>query len=275
MYKASTTTNCLTWVYTLSILSTRRSRQYQYGTRIKSIQSSVSNLTIPIDFYNSVKRSNATIEIDNRKMFARWPDRFEKLQISISFYYLRGKGRTNLFFCLKKLFWLSPRSKRTIERNGSSNHDGRHKRCEGQKLVANPFRCETVESIRFSSSRVQFIEHLSKESKRLRRKFPRDISSPSFSESIQRARLPVFPLRFDPASKLEFGINLGLKFNSIRRGEGIIYRRDRIALRYKSRGGTRADVTISNVPWKAWDRWCNYVKRAHRGSLGQLRLRVL
>lgn len=96
--------------------------------------------------------------------------------------------------------------------------------------------------------------------------------SPNLSNGLG---LPVFPLRFDPASKLEFGINLGLKFNSIRRGEGIIYRRDRIALRYKSRGGTRADVTISNVPWKAWDRWCNYVKRAHRGSLGQLRLRVL
>lgn len=274
MYKASTTTNCLTWVYTLSILSTRRSRQYQYGTRIKSIQSSVSNLTIPIDFYNSVKRSNATIEIDNRKMFARWPDRFEKLQISISFYYLRGKGRTDLLFCLKKLalFWLSLKENNRAKRKLESR---RTTRCEGQKLVANPFRCETVESIRFSSSRVQFIEHLSKESKRLRRKFPRDISSPSFSESIQRARLPVFPLRFDPASKLEFGINLGLKFNSVRRGEGIIYRRDRIALRYKSRGGTRADVTISNVPWKAWDRWCNYVKRAHRGSLGQLRLRVL
>lgn len=54
-------------------------------------------------------------------MFARWPDRFEKLQISISFYYLRGKGRTDLLFCLKKLalFWLSlkenNRAKRKLE----------------------------------------------------------------------------------------------------------------------------------------------------------------
>lgn len=54
-------------------------------------------------------------------MFARWPDRFEKLQISISFYCLRGKGRTDLLFCLKKLalFWLSlkenNRAKRKLE----------------------------------------------------------------------------------------------------------------------------------------------------------------
>lgn len=274
MYKASTTTNCLTWVYTLSILSTRRSRQYQYGTRIKSIQSSVSNLTIPIDFYNSVKRSNATIEIDNRKMFARWPDRFEKLQISIPFYYLRGKGRTDLLFCLKKLalFWLSLKENNRAKRKLESRRTTQALRGAKARRESFSLRNGRINPILVLQSSVYRAPLEGIET------FAKKISARhlfAFSESIQRARLPVFPLRFDPASKLEFGINLGLKFNSIRRGEGIIYRRDRIALRYKSRGGTRADVTISNVPWKAWDRWCNYVKRAHRGSLGQLRLRVL
>lgn len=71
----------------------------------------------PRFFYKS---SNTTIEIDTRKMFTR--SLWEKK--SISFYYLLGK---DLFFCLKKLalFWLPPRSERTIiQRNGRrSNHD--------------------------------------------------------------------------------------------------------------------------------------------------------
>lgn len=61
------------------------------------------------------------------------------------------------------------------------------------------------------------------------------------------------------ATKAATGINLGteIQFDPKRARELFIGAIRSPTLRYKSRGGTRTDVTISGVPWN-WDRWCNY-----------------
>lgn len=173
---------------------------------------------------------------------------------------LLGKGHTDLFFCLKKLalFWLSPRSKRTIviERNGRSNHE----RCD-TKARRESFsnRSDSLHSRSVYRAPLEGIGNVCKE---------------NFRDLLSFFRVSVFPLCFDPSWNLE----LISGWNSIRfEGNYLSARSDRPILRYKSRGGTRADVTISSVPWKPGDRWCNYVKRAHRvvWASDQLRLRVL
>ena len=187
---------------------------------------------------------------------------------------MRGQGRTDLLFCLKKLalFWLSLKENNRAKRKLESRRTTQALRGAKARRESFSLRNGRINPILVLQSSVyraplEGIETFAKKisARHLFAFFLRIYSTGSFTGVSASFRSCI----------LEFGINLGLKFNSIRRGEGIIYRRDRIALRYKSRGGTRADVTISNVPWKAWDRWCNYVKRAHRGSLGQLRLRVL
>lgn len=161
---------------------------------------------------------------------------------SISFYYLLGK---DLFFCLKKLalFWLPPRSERTIiQRNGRrSNHDtsvARQRiRVKNPVLQSSVYRAP-LEGIVTFSRRI------------------RVISSPSLSpnlsiisnEFVHRPhRNRCFRFRFDPAAiqALEFGINLWaeIQFDS-KWGEGIIYRRDRIALPFVTNRAAARELTL-------------------------------
>lgn len=151
----------------------------------------------------------------------------------------------DLFFCLKKLalFWLPPRSERTIiQRNGRrSNHDtsvARQRiRVKNPVLQSSVYRAP-LEGIVTFSRRI------------------RVISSPSLSpnlsiisnEFVHRPhRNRCFRFRFDPAAiqALEFGINLWaeIQFDS-KWGEGIIYRRDRIALPFVTNRAAARELTL-------------------------------
>lgn len=153
--------------------------------------------------------------------------------------------------------------------NGRSNH----KRRETKARVVKSFPPQTIEPILVLRSSV-YRAALWNRNVRKENFFTTSVyeyrTECSFTNRVQRC------FRFvSIVQKPEFGINLG-PGNSIRL-EGVrelfIGAIGSPTLRYKSRGGTRADVTISSVSWKPG----SMVQLRETGSLGrdQLRLRVL
>lgn len=268
MYKAGTTstTNCLFHFGVHPKLSTmRRSRRYQ--ARIKNIQSFTITITLLIFIFitllthiNTKKKNVCNV---TRSFFEK------KKKSKYLFVHLRGKELYRFLLSSIKgtstLLVIASRREQSSS-NGRSNH----KRRETKARVVKSFPPQTIEPILVLRSSVYRAALWNRNVRK------ENFFTTSVHEYRTECSFTNRCFRFvSIVQKPEFGINLG-PGNSIRL-EGVrelfIGAIGSPTLRYKSRGGTRADVTISSVPWKPG----SMVQLRETGSLGrdQLRLRVL